>query len=356
MMRRVGRSSGALAVAVFALMVTLPATSALAATFLHYGPPNAGAWALSGHSVAGSAGSLPNDHPNTKPWDLPAGDYCSAYKFAQPSAPATSAAIATPSDVNIGGLTGFDPGAPREAYQMRHIAQADSSACQAQGSRWGFWTNAATNNNYCSSWCGVRHDYSTGGSLGTRPWSNGYGGGSKLVMSAYRHVQTFSGQLGISYICAMLQDTTTGQRLEYCLRVWRSWSGAAADAPIVFHNPQIGLLGTTFTTVVSDLVPGGTAYAQMWGGAATVVAAGGGNTYSGAITRAHLVNAVNNANAVIKSRNLGTCLGLLTLDRCYSADPDKYALLGVEDGLELLGSGNSHNGGFSDGLVVYTDY
>ena len=42
--------------------------------------------------------------------------------------------------------------------------------------------------------------------------------------------------------------------------------------------------------------------------------------------------------------------------RCYSADPDKYALFGVEDGLEFLGGGASYMGGHSNGLLVYTDY
>lgn len=354
-MSKIHRTVAAASVALALLM--LMTTPAAAATFLHYGPPNAGAWALSGHSVAGSAGSLPNDYPGPKPWNLPAGDYCSAYKFAQPSAPSTSAPLATVSDVNIGGLTGFDPGVPREVYQMRHIAQADSSACQAKGSTWGFWTNSATNNNYCDHWCGVRHDFSTGQATGTRPWSNGYGGGSKLVMSAYRHVQTYAGSLGTSYICAMLQDTTTAQRLEYCLRVWRSWSGGAYDPPIVFNNPQIGFPGTGFATVVSDITAGGTPYAQNWGGALTVTGTQpSGNTYSGAITRAQLVNATNDINAKVRATNFNTCSGLFSGVKCYSTDPDKYALFGVEDGLELLGSGYSHLGGYSTGLIVYTDY
>jgi hypothetical protein len=338
----------------FALMGAAPTTSAIAGTFTHYGPPNAGAWSLSGHSVAGGAGTLPNDYPAPKPWDQPAGDYCTAYKFAQPNAPTTSAPLATVSNFDLGSLTGFDPGVPREPYQMRHNAQADSSACQAKGATWGFWTNASTNNNYCSNWCGARHDYSTGQATGTRPWSNGYPPSAKLVMSAYRYVRTFSGTLGWSYICAMLQDTTTSQRLEYCLRVWRSWSGPAYDSPIVFHDPQIG---TGFTSIVTDLIAAGTRYAQNWGGAATVLGTQpSGNTYSGAITRSHLVNATNDANAQIRSANLGTCLGLLNGVRCYSTDPDKYALFGVEDGLEMLGSGASRFGGHSNGLRVYTDY
>jgi hypothetical protein len=136
--------------------------------------------------------------------------------------------------------------------------------------------------------------------------------------------------------------------------VWRSWSGPATDPPIVFHNPQIG---TGFTAVVTDVIVAGTRYAQNWGGAGTVLGTRpSGNTYTGAITRWHLVNAIGDANAMIKAANLGTCLGLLTLVRCYSTDPDKYALLGVEDGLELLGSGAARLGGHSRGLTVYTDY
>ena len=177
-------------------------------------------------------------------------------------------------------------------------------------------------------------------------------------MSAYRHVQTFAGTMGWSFICAMLQDTTTSQRLEYCLRPWRSWTDTVWDPPIVFHNPYVGgLFGTGFVAIVTDLTAAGTPYAQNWGGATTVLATQpSGNLYSGAITRAHLVNAIAATNAAIKAANLGTCLGLLNGVRCYSADPDKYALFGVEDGLEFLGGGASYMGGHSNGLLVYTDY
>ena len=336
---------------------TVAATSAVAATFTHYGPPNAPRWALSGHSVAGGAGTLPGEYPSPKPWDQPAGDYCTAYKFAQPSAPTTSAPFAVVSNVNLKGRTGFDPGVPRGTQQLRHNVQEDSSACQALGPTWGFWTNAATSNNFCTHWCGVRHDYSTGQAIGTRPWANGYGAGAKLVMRAFRHVQTYSGNLGWLFMCAMLHDTTTSQRLEYCLRVWRSWSGGAYDAPIVFFNPHIAVGGAGFVAVVSDVTAAGTPYAQNWGGATTVLGTQpSANTYAGAITRTHLVNAVNAANAQIKSANLGTCLGLLSRVRCYSTDPNAYALFGVEDGLEFLGNGTAHLGGYSSGLVVYTDY
>jgi hypothetical protein len=351
-----GRARLGVVVAVFAVVAAAAPTRALASTFTHYAAPNVGPWALSGHSVSGGAGTLPNDYPAPMPWNLPAGDYCTAYKFAQPSAPTTSAPLATASSFDLGALTGFDPGVPRDQYQLRHNAQSDSSACQAKGGNWGFWTNASTANNYCSNWCGVRHDYSTGQAIGTRPWANGYGAGAKLVITAYRYVRTYAASLGWSYLCAMLHDTTTSQRLEYCLRVWRSWSGATYDAPIIFKDPQIAG-GTGFTAVVSDLVAAGTRYAQNWGGAVTVVGAQpSGNVYSGAITRTHLVNAITDANAQIKSGNLGTCLGLATGVKCYSTDPDKYALFGVEDGLEMLGSGTSHFGGFSNGLLVYTDY
>ena len=341
----------------FAFVSAVPTMSAPAITVTHYGPPNAAAGALSGHSVAGGAGTLPNDYPAPQPWDQPAGDYCSAYKFAQPNAPRTSAPLATVSNFDLGSLTGFDPGEPRESYQLRHNAQEDSSACQAKGATWGFWTNANTNNNYCSNWCGVRHDYSTGQATGVRPWSNQYPTSAKLVMSAFRYVQTYSGNLGWSYLCAMLHDTTTAQRLEYCFRVWRSWNAAVYDAPIVFFNPQIGPRGTGFTSIVTDLTASGTPYAQNWDGATTVLGTQpSGNTYSGAITRSHLVNAINDTNARIRSENLGMCIGLFTRVRCYSTDPDKYAFFGVQDGLEHLGSGASHLGGYSSGLRVYTHY
>ncbi len=39
-----------------------------------------------------------------------------------------------------------------------------------------------------------------------------------------------------------------------------------------------------------------------------------------------------------KAQIVGTCLGLNGV-RCYSADPNAYALMGLEDGLEILGTG-----------------
>lgn len=339
------------------LAVVATPIAAHAGTYGHYGPPSAGPWSLAGKSVAASSGTLPVDFPGPRPWDMPAGDYCSAYKFSQPGAATTSAPLASASGVNLGPLTGFDPGTPRTAHQLRHNPQAHSSACQAKGATWGFWTNAATSNNYCFTWCGVRHDYSTGRAIGTRPWSDGYPRSAKLVMSAFRQVQSFRGYAGWSYICAMLHDTASAQRLEYCLRVWRSWTGPAGDPPIVLLNPRIGLPGTGFVSIVTDITAAGTRYAQNWGGATTVQSTvPSGNTYSAAITREHLVNAVSDANARIRAGNLGTCLGLLTLVRCYSTNPDKYALLGIQDGLELQGSGDAHFGGHSTGLRVATDY
>jgi hypothetical protein len=346
-----------LGLTVFALLCAIAPGAAFATTVMYYGPPATGANALLGHAASGGAGTLPSDYPAPTPWNQPAGDYCTAYKFAQPTAPTSSAPFTTLSDVNIGTATGFDPGVPREQYQLRHNAQPDSSACQARDTTWGFWANAATADNYCNNWCGVRHDYATGQATGARPWANAFGAGAKLVMAAYRQVQTFSGSLGWSYLCAMLHDTTTAQRLEYCLRVWRSWSGPAYDDPIVFKDPYIGPNGAGFTAVVSDLVAVGTRYAQNWGGAATVLGTQpSGNGYSGAITRGHLLNAIADTNATIRSANLGTCLGLMTGVKCYSTDPDKYALFGVEDGLEFLGSGASYLGGYSNGLLVYADY
>ena len=153
------------------------------------------------------------------------------------------------------------------------------------------------------------------------------------------YMRTYAGNLGWSFMCAMLQDTTNSQRLEYCFRVWRSWSGPAYDPPIVFFDPYIGAGGTGFTAIVSDVTASPTRYAQNWGGSTTVLGTQpSGTTYTAAITRGQLINAVNDTNAKVKSANLGTCIGLLNRIRCYSTDPDKYALLGVEDGLEFLGT------------------
>ena len=164
--------SGTLGVAVFALAAAVT-TSVQAATFTHYGPPNAGPWSLSGHSVAGGSGTLPNEYRarsrGTSPRRL-------LHRVQVRSAAGADDERAAPDGERHQSRQPdrLRPGDSREPYQLRHNAQADSSACQAKGATWGFWTNAATNNNYCSNWCGVRHDYSTGQAIGTRPWSNGF--------------------------------------------------------------------------------------------------------------------------------------------------------------------------------------
>ena len=55
-----------------------------------------------------------------------------------------------------------------------------------------------------------------------------------------------------------------------------------------------------------------------------------------------------------RCRGWGTARG--NRIRCYSTDPDKYALFGVEDGLEMQGDATARFGGYSTGLQVYTDY
>jgi hypothetical protein len=89
----------AFGVVVMALLcVAVSPTAASATTVMYYGPPNTPAGWLPGHAASGGKGTLPNDYPAPTPWNQPAGDYCTAYKFAQPGAPNASAPFATPSD------------------------------------------------------------------------------------------------------------------------------------------------------------------------------------------------------------------------------------------------------------------
>jgi hypothetical protein len=341
-------------VVVAALCTGVHAAAASAAKVVHYRAPIPWAGTLLERSLSGGAGTGKHDWPGPHPWDLPAADYCTAYKFRQPGNPQTSAPLSIPSDVAIGDLTGFDPGAPRERYQVRHTGQADSSTCQARGRTWGFWINANTDDNGCAHWCGIRHDYSTGLGIGTRPWSDAFGPQAQLVLSSYRSVRRYAGRAGWGYVCAMLQDQSTWQRLEYCLRVWRSWPGAPVDRPLVFFDPA---LRTGFASITSDLTPEGTRYATGWRGAVTVVGPqADGRRFGGAISREQLLGAVDDLNARVRRDNLGACGGRLSGVRCYSRSPGDYSLLGLEDGLELAGTGTAQLGGFSRGLRAFTAF
>ena len=278
-------------------------SAAPAATFMHYGPPNTPAGWLPGHTASGGKGTLPNDYPAPTPWNMAAGDYCTAYKFAQPGAPTASAPLATVSDTNLGALTGFDPGLPREQYQTAPQRPGRLVRLPGQGHDVGLLDERRHRQQLLLEL--VRR----APRLVDRPGDRH----APVVQRLRRKRQARHERLPAR------ADVRRQSRLVVPVRDAARHDDVAAPGVLL---PRVALVerrrlrhadhlqgpvhrdvGAGFTAVVSDLVAAGTRYAQNWGGAFTVLGTQpSGNAYTGAITRTHLVNAIADANAIDQVR------------------------------------------------------
>jgi hypothetical protein len=264
------------------------------------------------------------------------GDYCGYYRLGD--------TLKYQEATNQGGNTGFTTPTPYSSYQE---SDSHQNTCQADGNHWGQEVLDSVSGNGCSTTCGMNH-YVSFGSQGTsdRPWSH-WLGEPTLVVSAEAMLAGFrrtgSGtDVGMwGYLCPVLRDTASNGILEYCLQEWRSKYNTSE-----WEDERIGTCasadGTSIDTVQSYFSPGTRFATESPGSASTYVYTGQGNAHFAAgITRTDLVNAINADNSAC--------------GRGLSTNPENYALIGVEQGLEgwrelaFLG-GNSQN------LQLHTEY
>ena len=270
---------------------------------------------------------------------LPDGDYCNYYKLGDD--------ISKEESNNQGGYTGYTPPTPYTSYQ-----ESDSygNSCQADGTTWGQEVGTGDPSNNCYNTCGMHHIVSFH-ELSDRPWASWFGEPSLAVSTeALIHTVTFGGEssynMAWGYVCPLLKDTTTGDILEYCLEEWRS-----------IHNPpewkeeRIGTCGPNgYDTVVTYFWPGTKLATEQAGSANTLEFSGtpsGWTHFAAAITKSDLLTAIDLAREPPTVKNgCGTN---------FSTNPEQYALVGVEQGVE-----GEHKlsgiGGAGRNLQVRTEY
>jgi len=356
-----------LAVVLF-LSVASVASVASASSFYWYGEGNSTCW-QTGQLGASSdvcsnvgAGYLPtpgghtgglewmNDGAaNSADFLSPSGDYCSYYRLGDDLTSQISS--------NEGSATGFTTPTPYSSYQE---GDAHNNVCQADGSHWGREIRDTAPGNNCWETCGMGH-YVSLRSQGTndRPWS-GVFGGPALVLSAEDDPQTFTARgtnVGAwGYVCPQLEDTATGDILEYCLQEWRGehngpkWEQERVSecASVDGHNKDLVSSyfwpGTQFVTERS-----GSANTYVWHGA-------GGHHFEAAITETDLVNGVNrDRTEYVQGERSGEPAPGKGCGRSLSTNPADYALIGLSQGTEGWRevtelAGNSAN------LQLHTEY
>ncbi len=188
------------------------------------------------------------------------------------------------------------------------------------------------------------HHYVSFKSQGTsdRPWSGVFGEPS-LVLSAEAGVHTFThtgtSYGGWGYVCPELEDTSFHGVIEYCFQEWRS----ANNAP-EWKDERKGECGGGPWAMVNTYFWPGTVYATELPGSADTFEVGslGFGHFEAKITRTNLISAIRLINAECAGWHL-------------SENPENYALIGVEQGLEGW-SGVSVMGGYGADLQLHTEY
>jgi hypothetical protein len=269
---------------------------------------------------------------------LPDGNYCDYYKIGDD--------IYREEANSQGGATGYTPPTPYKSYQE---SDPYGNVCQADGATWGQEVGAGDPSNNCYNTCGMHHIVSFH-ELSDHPWASWFGEPSLAVSAeALVHTVTFSGEsaynMAWGYVCPLLEDTETGHILEYCFEEWRS-----VYNPPQWKEERIGTCGPNgYDTVVTYFWPGTKLATEQGGSANTFEFSGtpsGWTSFAAEITKTNLLTAIGLAKKSPTESGCGTS---------FSTNPEKYALVGVEQGVE-----GEHKlsgiGGAGRNLQVRTEY
>lgn len=281
----------------------------------------------------------------TDPWRFSSGDYCNYYQI-----PGLDASDPN----NVSQYTGFSP-PDNQDYQIFNGEGAGPSACQANGNTWGWYINSPSGNG------GMQHSVSFGDSGTTLfPWASSFGDPSLVLRSGY-YLGSYTFNpcpncgAGWKYLCALLMDTSTTQRLEYCLNEWSTYGPGDDPTPTVFSTLGQNLGYNGFANVQTNIdYSSDRAYISP-GSATTQLGSGTIGTYhvwQAGINTSNLGAAINAVNNKIVAK---VASGNTNVPLPYSTDVTKYALIGLEDGHEFWG-GMTSLGGYSDQLQAWTAY
>jgi hypothetical protein len=278
------------------------------------------------------------------------GDYCNYYKVGDD--------ITSQEGNSQSGYTGYTTPTPYSSYQE---SDGHGDACQANGANWGQEVRDEVSGNNCYNTCGMHHFVSFHEQgLNDRPWASWFGEPSLVISAeAYAHTVTFSGESEYNgawgYVCPLLEDTTTGDVLEYCIEEWRSKYNRA-EWSVERVGTCSGGGGHNLDTLVSFFSSGTQFVTEQSGSTNTFVfeKASGLKFFTASITAADLVNAINRDRqpeneSGVNGSNSGGC------SRSLSTNPQNYALMGIEQGIEGWHK-LSALGGSSRNLQLYTTY
>lgn len=240
---------------------------------------------------------------------------------------------------NEASWTGFETPTPFSSWQE---GDGHNNVCQADGSHWGQEVRDSVSGNGCNVTCGM-HQYVSYGSQGTneRPWSGTFGEPSlALSVEAGVHTFTHTGSYygGWGYVCPLVEDVSTHGVLEYCFQEWRSANNSSE-----WKDERIGECAGSLAMINTYFWPG-TSYATEMAGSTNTFEVGsyGSGHFEARITEANLKNAIKLANS--------GCAGWH-----ISENPENYALIGIEQGLEGW-DGVSVMGGWGANLQLHTEY
>ena len=154
--------------------------------------------------------------------NIPAsGDYCDDWDTGAPLSYITSQ-----DSTNEVSFTGLETVQPFGSYQE---TDGKGNTCQAEYQYWGQKLSSKAAGD-CGPSCGMHHfvslDEQNPGGQGDkdRPWAGYFGSPSLVIASDVdANVIEYGGHEPIvwGYVCPVLEDTTTGFMLEYCLQEWR---------------------------------------------------------------------------------------------------------------------------------------
>ncbi len=264
----------------------------------------------------------------------PSGDYCSYYRVGGP-------VLTSQDSTNEGSVSGLTMPTPYSSYQEGDKTTNAHNACQADGTYWGQVVHGPSGKGCATgATCGMHHYVSFKSQNGSdRPWSSAFGEPS-LVLSADAGITTVAPTTsygGWGYLCPELEDTSTHGVLEYCFEEWRSTHDSAE-----WKNERKGECNNPFAQVVTYFWPGASYATEMSGSTSTFeTESHGSGHFEAKITPANLKNAIKLINA-----QCGWHL---------SENPEFYALIGVEQGLEGW-SGVTALGGWGANLQLHTEY
>jgi hypothetical protein len=267
------------------------------------------------------------------------GDYCDYYKIGDD--------ISRQETSNQSAATGFTTPTPYGNYQE---SDGHGDVCQTNGSVWGQEVGNGVAGNNCNDTCGMHHYVSFHEQgLNDRPWPGAWGEPS-LVVSAEADPYTFTpfgtkSVGGWGYVCPVLEDSMSGDVLEYCIEEWRSKYNDAewGDERVATCS---GGGGHNLDTLVSIFYPSAQYITEYSGSANSLVFESTGTRhFIAGITTTNLLNAIKADRAACPRPE----------SAMPSLEPANYALIGVEQGIEAWGEIKAA-GGSSANLQLYTTY